>query len=178
MTDTLRDTTQRVARQAAEAVRQEADAYRDGEDLPLESFTALMATYAGLVGLGALAVRRRGLPERLSWSDIALASAATHRLSRLIAKDSVTSPLRAPFTRFKGTGGPSELKEEVRGTGAQKAVGELVSCPFCVGQWLATAFTFGLVLAPRATRMAASALTVVTAADFLQFARATAERRT
>lgn len=178
MTDTLRDTTTRVAREATEAIRHEADAYRGDRDLPLESFVGVMATYAAVVGAGAIAVRRKGLPERLAWSDIVLASVATHRLSRLIAKDSVTSPIRAPFTRFQDTGGPAELEEEVRGTGARKAVGELVTCPFCVSQWLATGFTFGLVLAPRATRLAATVLTTVTAADFLQFARAAAEQHT
>ncbi|MEA2972174.1 MAG: hypothetical protein QOG82_632 [Actinomycetota bacterium] len=178
MSDTIRHTTTRVAREATEAIRDEADAYRGDRDLPLESFVGLMATYAALVGAGAVAVRRKGLPERLAWSDVVLASVATHRLSRLIAKDSVTSPIRVPFARFKGAGAPSELKEEVRGTGARKAVGELVTCPFCVSQWLATGFTFGLVLAPRATRLAATVLTTVTAADFLQFARAAAEQHT
>ena len=37
---------------------------------------------------------------------------ATHKLSRIIAKDPVTSPLRAPFTTFEGTSGPAELAEE------------------------------------------------------------------
>jgi Protein of unknown function (DUF1360) len=178
MTDTLRDTTTRAVQEAGETIRHEADVYRGGKDLPLESFAGVMATYAAVVGAGAIALRRKGLPERLAWSDVALASVATHRLSRLISKDSVTSPIRVPFTRLKGTGAPSELKEEVRGSGARRAVGELLTCPFCVSQWIATGFTFGLVLAPRATRLAASVLTSVTAADFLQFARAAAEQRT
>jgi hypothetical protein len=178
MTDTLRRTTADAARDATEAVRQEADTYRNGRDLPLEGFVGVMATYAAFVGAAAVAARRKGLPERLGWGDIALVSVATHRLSRIISKDSVTSPLRAPFTRFKDTGGPAELQEEVRGTGARKAVGELLTCPFCISQWVATGFTFGLVLAPRATRLAASVFASVTAADFLQFARAAAEQRT
>jgi hypothetical protein len=178
MTDTLRRTTTDAAREATEAIRQEADTYRNGRDLPLEGFVGLMATYAAVVGAGAVAVRRKGLPDRLTWSDIALVSVATHRLSRIISKDSVTSPIRVPFTRLEDTGGPAELQEEVRGTGARKAVGELLTCPFCISQWVATGFTFGLVLAPRATRLAASVLTSVTAADFLQFARAAAEQHT
>ncbi|MFD7922153.1 DUF1360 domain-containing protein [Streptomyces sp. NPDC059740] len=44
-----------------------------------------------------------------------LLAAATHKLSRLVAKDPITSPLRAPFTRYQGTSAPSELAEEVRG---------------------------------------------------------------
>src|SRR5205085_6857823 len=106
--------------------------------------------------------------------DIALLAVATHKLSRLIARDPVTSPLRAPFTRFAGTSGPAELKEDVRGTGPRQAIGELITCPFCVSQWVATTSTFGLLLAPRATRVALSTFTALTGADFLQFVRTAA----
>jgi hypothetical protein len=178
MTDTLRDTTARVVQDATEAVKDEVEAYRGESDLPVESFAGLMAAYAAFVAGGAVAVRRRGLPERPAWSDVALVAVATHRLSRLIAKAPVTSPLRAPFTTFEAASGPAELKEDVRGTGARKAIGELVTCPFCISQWLATAFTFGLVLAPRGTRLTAAVLTSVTVSDFLQFARCAAEQHT
>jgi hypothetical protein len=94
----------------------------------------------------AFAARRRGarLPERFRAGDLLLLSVATHRVSRLVSKDTVTSPLRAPFTRFRGPAGPSDLDEEVRGHGARRAIGELVSCPFCVGQWVGSAFVGGL----------------------------------
>jgi hypothetical protein len=136
-----------------------------------------MSVYGALVGaLSLLAVTRgRRLPARLRWGDLALASVATFRFARLMAKDPVTSPLRAPFTRFEGTSGPSELRESVRGTGARKAVGELITCPFCLAQWTATAIAFGLLIAPRATRFFASVMTVVAAADFLQLAYDAAE---
>ena len=48
------------------------------------------------------------------------------------------------------------------------AVGELISCPFCLTVWVATGLTGGLVLAPRFTRLAATALTATAASDFLQ----------
>ncbi|MGH9165845.1 MAG: DUF1360 domain-containing protein [Acidimicrobiales bacterium] len=151
--------------------------YSAGEDRPLGGFAGLMGVYAVAVAVGSLVVRRRGgLPERLRTDDLALVSVATHKISRLLAKDPVTSPLRAPFTRFAGTTGPAELKEEVKGIGAQKAMGELVTCPFCLGQWVATALVFGLAIAPRATRMVAATFTVVTAADLLQFAYSAAEK--
>lgn len=178
MTDTLREATAQVAEEASETVRAEMEAYRGDSDLPMETFAGLMATYAAFVAVGAVAVRRRGLPERPCWSDLALVSVATYRMSRLLAKDSVTSPLRATFTRFKGSAGSAELKEDVRGTGVRKGIGELVTCPFCISQWLSTGFAFGLVLAPRATRMAAGVFTSVTVADFLQFARTAAEQHT
>jgi hypothetical protein len=166
-----------VVEDLSERATQEADAYRAGEDRPLGSFAGLMVAYGVFVTVGALAARRRGLPSKVGPGDLALVSVATHKLSRLLAKDPVTSPLRAPFTRFAGTSGEAELKEQVRGSGPRKALGELVTCPFCVGQWVATSFVLGLVLAPRATRLVASTFTAVAAADFLQLAYTAAEDR-
>jgi hypothetical protein len=93
---------------------------------------------------------------------------ATHKASRTIAKDAVTSPLRAPFTTFEGSSAPGELHEEVRGDGIQHSAGELLSCPMCLAQWVATGLSLGLVFAPTATRLAMSTLTAVAASDFLQ----------
>ncbi len=44
------------------------------------------------------------MPERIGPGDILLLGVATHKLGRLLAKDWVTSFLRAPFTTFKGGG--------------------------------------------------------------------------
>src|ERR1700754_876699 len=116
------------------AVRREAEAYRAGEDRPLGSYLGTMGVYsasvAALAGIGALTGRR--LPERGAPYDIAVLGIATHKLSRLIAKDTVTAPLRAPFTRFEGPQGQGELHEEVRGHGARHTLGELLTCPFCM----------------------------------------------
>lgn len=176
MTETVRDTATHLIDGVASSAHQEADAYRGGEELPLGGFVGALGVYALVVGAGAAAVRHKGLPDRISWSDVALVSVATHKLSRRVAKDSVTSPMRAPFARFKGTGGPAELQEEARGAGARKAIGELLTCPFCLGQWVATGFAFGLVLAPRATRLVATIFTTSAAADLLQLAYASAEK--
>jgi hypothetical protein len=159
-------------------IHAEKAAYTAGEERPLGSFVSLMGAYAATVAAGAAAVRASGaaLPETVGTRDLALISVATFRVARLLAKDPVTSPLRAPFARFAGTSGEAELAEEVRGSGPRKAIGELVTCPFCVGQWVATGFAFGLVLAPRATRLAAASLTAVAAADTLQFAYAKVEQ--
>jgi hypothetical protein len=162
---------------ARERFHEEARAYADGEDRPLGGYARVMTTYGvAVAGLGALvAARRKPLPERPSLADLALTAFATAKVSRLVSRDVVTSPLRAPFTRFEGQGGPSEVNEDVRGTGVRHAVGELLTCPFCVGQWVATGFAFGLLLAPRATRQVAATFTALEAADFLQFGRAIAE---
>jgi hypothetical protein len=99
---------------------------------------------------------------------VTLIGVATHKLSRLVAKDTVTAPLRAPFTEFHGSQGEGELAEEVRGRGPRHMVGELLTCPFCLAQWVATGFAAGLVFAPRATRLVAATFTAVATSDMLQ----------
>lgn len=150
----------------------------DTDDRPLGGYAALMGLYFVSVAAGAVGLRRRSgpLPD-VRLADVVLTGVATHKLARRMSKDSVTSPLRAPFTRYEGVSGPAELQEQSRGRGLRKAVGELVSCPFCLSQWVATGFVFGLLTAPRATRWTASVFTSLALADFLQFAYAWAEQR-
>ena len=160
------------------AAREKAE-YEAGSNRPIGSFLAVMGVYGAGVGGLAIVLRRRGqvLPERLALGDLALLTVATHKLSRLLAKDPVTSPLRAPFTTFEGVSGPAELQEKVRDGGPRRAVGALVTCPFCLAVWVATGFGFSLLLAPRATRLAASILAAVTGADVLHLAYAVLERK-
>lgn len=150
--------------------RREAAAYKAGEERPLGGYLAAMGTYAAsvaaLAGMGALAGRR--LPDRIAPYDVALLGVATHKVSRLVTKDTVTAPLRAPFTEFAGPQGQGELHEEVRGHGLRHTLGELLTCPFCLAQWVATGFAAGLVFAPRPTRLVASTFTAVAVSDALQ----------
>jgi len=169
---------QQVQDGVARAATVEADAYRDGQARPLGGYVVVMAAFAALLsgaaGL-ALATGRR-LPPGVGPWDVLLLAAGTHKLSRTLAKDAVTSPLRAPFTRYKQTGGPAEVMEEVRFHGGLRhSIGELITCPFCLDVWIATGFTIGLVFAPRFTRLVATALTAVTGADFLHLLYATAQ---
>jgi len=99
----------------------------------------------------------------------------THKASRLVAKDRVTSAARAPFTRFEEDAGPGEVREAARGHGLRRAVGELIICPYCLGLWIAAAFAAGLIVAPRATRWVASVLTALFGSDVLQIAYQRAE---
>lgn len=162
-----------VARHShSDVLRAIQDTYQGDEDRPLGGYVAALTGYAG--GVGALAglvlLRRKRLPERYTLGEVALLSVATHKLSRLVAKDAVLSPLRAPFTRYEEPAGEGELNEEVRGGGLRHAVGELISCPFCMAVWVATGLTGGLVLVPRLTRAFEVVLTAVAASDFLQLA--------
>jgi hypothetical protein len=161
---------------AAEAVKEPlravAEEYEGADAEKLASYAGVLATYGLSVAGFSLFLRRRGnrLPTRVDPVDVVLLGTATFKLSRLISRDAVTGVLRAPFTRRKGRGKGAEVLDVPRGLGARRAVGELLTCPFCVSQWLATALGGAFVVAPDATRMAAATLTAVTVADVLQYA--------
>jgi hypothetical protein len=138
------------------------------EPRPLGSYAALVAAFNLVVAATIAGAARRGrLPERVRAGDIALLGIATHKLSRLIAKDAVTAPLRAPFTHYERGAGMNEVEESPRGTGPQRALAELLSCPPCSGQWVAAGFLGGLLHFPRATRAIASLFAMQAASDFL-----------
>jgi hypothetical protein len=143
----------------------------------LRGYAALMASFAAVAMAFSAWVARSGreLPERPSPGDLALLTVATHKASRLIAKDRVTSTLRAPFTEFEDDAGPGEVSENARGRGLRRALGELVICPYCLGLWVAAALAAGLVVAPRPTRWAAGVLTAVFGSDVLQIIYSKAE---
>jgi hypothetical protein len=144
--------------------------YAPGEDRPLRGYAVLMAAFSGATVAFSTWIRSSGreLPEQLRPGDLALVTVATHKAARLLAKDRVTSAVRAPFTSFEEDGGPGEVEERARGRGLRRAFGELLICPYCLSMWIATAFAAGLVIAPRPTRWAASVLTVVFGSDVLQ----------
>lgn len=170
---------QQVHNGVTQAAKAEADAYRGAEDRPLGGYVVVMAVFAAIVtgAAGLAAATGRKLPSGVGPWDLVLLAAGTHKLSRTLSKDAVTSPLRAPFTRYRDTGGPAEVMEEVRHKGGLRhSIGELISCPFCLDVWIAAGFTIGLVFAPRLTRLVAAALTAVTGADFLHLLYAKAQQ--
>jgi hypothetical protein len=166
----LRSQVARVARE-----------YAPHDHRPLDGYLVAMGAFGALAGslVAAARLSRQPVPERPAIADVVLLSIATHKLSRLVAKDAVTSPLRAPFTRYAEPAGAAELNEEVRdqGSSLRHGIGELVTCPFCLAVWVATGLTGGLVIAPRLTRLAATALTATAVSDFLQMAYSIAKEK-
>ena len=147
------------------------------QERPLGSYAVLIGAFAsGVAGFAAwMRAANRELPERIGPGDLALMTVATHKAARLLAKDRVTSPVRAPFTRFEGDAGPGEVSEAARGSGLRRAVGELIVCPYCLGLWAAAFFAAGFAVAPRPTRWIASVLTAHFGSDVLHVAYKKAE---
>lgn len=152
---------------------QDREQWREGEspeEIPTRDYAALVAIFNGVLATTLLARKcsREPLPERVEPKDLALFAIATQKLSRVITKDKVTSAFRAPFTEVEGKGGPGELEERAKGRGLRRAVGELLTCPFCLGTWIASGFIYGYIFSPRVTRTLASIFAVSGLADFLQ----------
>jgi hypothetical protein len=147
------------------------------QERPLGGYAVLMGAFATSAAGFSTWLRRSGheLPERVPPGDLALMTVATHKASRLISKDRVTSTVRAPFTRFEEDAGPSEVSEAARGRGLRRAVGELVVCPYCLGMWISALFAAGFIVAPRATRWTAAVLSALFGSDVLQLAWKKAE---
>ena len=160
---------EKVSGKLQDKVQKEVFEGYGGEEQRLYSYATLMGLFTLIFAVFLLLVKGTGraLPERVDAKDLVLLGVATHKLSLIGAQDAVTSPLRAPFTELQEKESPKSLDEKPRGKGLRRSVGELLTCQFCLGMWVASLFTYGLVLAPRVTRLIATVFTVVTISDHL-----------
>jgi len=83
--------------------------------------------------------------------------------------------LRAPFVQTV-TDGNGEIVDEPTGVGVQRAAGQLLTCPKCVGQWACAAFLVGTIYSPRATRAIVSVFAADAISDFLHAAYRAADK--
>ncbi|HEU4577674.1 MAG TPA: DUF1360 domain-containing protein [Polyangiaceae bacterium] len=146
-------------------MRRPFDDYAPAEQTPLAGYGAAMLAYGLALSL-AFSVARR-TRTRPGVSDVALLGVGTHKLSRIITKDFVTAPLRAPFTRRGENEGAGEVHDEPRGGALRKTIGNLLTCPYCLGFWISTGLNTLLLLRPTETRFALRVLASDTLSDFL-----------
>ncbi len=133
---------------------------------PYEAYGAIMAIFAtGLAAAGALGKRLDRSAQCANALDLVLLSAATFKAARTLARDRITSPLRAPFVEGEAD---SEHEEPVQEGGLPQAIGELVTCTRCVGTWCAAGIATTQVVAPRFGRLLTLALGTAGINDFLQ----------
>ncbi|HJR37505.1 MAG TPA: DUF1360 domain-containing protein [Nocardioidaceae bacterium] len=140
------------------------------EPARVASYLGAMTAFAtGALGLAVAGrVTGRSLPERYDVADLVIGGMATYKFARLISKDAVTTPIRAPFTEFKENAGSAEVNEEPRDGHAIHTIGELISCPFCLAPWISTGYVAALSLSPRLARTWAAVFSIVGTSDALQ----------
>ncbi len=148
------------------------EGYKGGDEMPLAGYATLFGVYNSAILAMLLTEKTPGEKslDDINLTDILLLGVATYKISRIISSDRVTSPLRAPFMEYIEPDGASEVKEKVRGTGLQRAVGDLLHCPFCLSPWVAAALGAGMIVRPKTTRFLSKVFAAVALADVLQHA--------
>ena len=120
----------------------------------------LVGLFLGLLGAFAFREKDRRHGFELSPRDLILLGLATFRGARVVAYDRVSEPFRAPVTETVPDEYDAGENVVAEGTGARKAIGELISCPTCVGTWIAALLVYGLRFVPGPTRLFAAILGV------------------
>ena len=144
------------------------EGYQAPEEVPVFAYAALMGAYAlTFAGLYHLATKDGRKLEKPKGLDLALLTIASYKLSRVVTMSFIGTPVRAAFAKRGKSLKGGEVQDEARGEGIQRAVGNLVTCPFCFSVWSTTFFMFGYTIAKQATTQAAYVMSVAAAGDFL-----------
>lgn len=109
----------------------------------LGEMAVFLAVNAGLLLL--IHVEDHPLPSFTPWM-FALYALAVYRGTHLLANEKITKPLRSPFVECRIEDGKEtehSLTEGWRG-----AIGCIVSCPSCMGIWVASCLYYALVFTP------------------------------
>lgn len=129
---------------------------------------AYLTLFAGML---AATSRRRGA-QAIPAREILPLGVATFALSKVVAREKIGTWMREPFVEED----PDHRPGPPRGHGLRHAVGELMTCPRCVGAWAALGLVTVRTLSPPAGRTATTVLAASGVNDFLHAAfRLTAE---
>jgi hypothetical protein len=110
------------------------------------------------------------LPRDIRVIDLILLGLAAARMTDVISTDEIMRWLREPFVRMQETeiAGREVQERTGRGQGIRKAIGELLSCPWCVGVWVAAGLTYLYYLAPNIIWLLVLLLAVAEIGSILQ----------
>ncbi len=95
---------------------------------------------------------------------------ASYRLGRMVAYDKIFETYRAPFAQTVQDPSGAGDTTEPRGAGAREVIGELITCPICIGTWIAAALVYFLNLFPAAARTLLAITSSIGIAEFLNAA--------
>lgn len=138
--------------------------------MPLAGYASLLSAYLIVFGGLLSAGGKRGLPQGIGLADVVLFGVGTHKIGRIVTKDWVTSPLRAPFTHYSGSTGGGEVSEHARGAGLRRALGDLLTCPWCIAPWVAGGLYSTFITNAPTARLVTAVFTSVAISDALQHA--------
>lgn len=130
--------------------------------MPYRSYALLIAESLALM---STAVYSTQVGRPMSLVDHGLLGVATHKLARLIATDRVTSVIRAPVTERREAG--DHVEEVPAGSGMRRALGELVTCPYCLSPWIASSLMAAYARSPSWVRPGLGLMASVAVADLL-----------
>jgi hypothetical protein len=129
---------------------------------PYGSYAAIAGVFLG--GVTTVAALSRGAPAGRALDFLAL-SAATFKASRTLSRERVASFVRQPLVEGEAETGEGE---QPAGEGLQRALGELVTCPRCIGAWSAAVLASSQMVSPRFGRLLTWSLGAAGVNDFLQ----------
>ena len=113
----------------------------------------LMSVFLGVLGTFTLRLMRDRRDLRVRPFDLLLLGLSSFRVGRMIAFEGVAAPLREPFTTTQPDASGAGQTVVAAGRGTRRVFGELMSCPICIGTWVAAGLVYGLHLLPRPTRV-------------------------
>ncbi|MBW3634854.1 MAG: DUF1360 domain-containing protein [Armatimonadetes bacterium] len=127
-------------------------------------FLAIIFTFVAMTG-AVLKVRRTGTGDAFTPLNLLLLGLASYRAGRVIALDDVTQPFRLPFVDVQEENG--ERKETPKKEGLPGAIGALITCPDCIGFWIAAVLAYGSLLWSGPVRVVTLALGASGLSQFL-----------
>src|SRR6266540_1659123 len=113
----------------------------------------LISVFLGIMGTFAARLVKRDADLTVRPFDLLLLGLTSFRIGRMIAFEGVAAPLREPFTETHTDGSGAGQTVVATGHGTRRVLGELMSCPICLGTWIAAGLVYGLHLLPQPTRV-------------------------
>jgi hypothetical protein len=139
-----------------------------GGESPYAAYRLLSFTFNGALLSVAFSKAAKGaFSTPMMLTDFGMTAAATHKLAQIISSERVTMYLRSPFTWQRDEGRKGERKEIPKEHGLHRALGELLTCPYCLAPWISSALIAGHIFAPVPTRVVTTIFAATAAADWL-----------
>jgi hypothetical protein len=143
-----------------------------GGESPYAAYRLLSFTFnAGLLSIAFSKGAKGAFARPLGLGDFALTAAASHKLAQIITGERVTMALRSPFTWQRDEGRNGQRKEVPKEHGLHRAIGELLTCPYCLAPWISAALVAGHIVAPVPTRVVTTVFALTAAADWMSLVK-------